>query len=89
MDSNVLIDIAGWMGVAALLVAYALVSTRRLAGDSMTYQLLNTAGSVLLIINSFYYGAYPSVSVNIAWIGIAIYALIRKRFNSDRSIDLS
>jgi len=82
-DNNVLIDIAGWVGVAALLAAYALVSTKRLAGDSAAYQLLNLLGSALLIVNSFYYKAYPSVGVNIAWIGISIYALTRKRL-SDR-----
>ncbi|HJW82993.1 MAG TPA: hypothetical protein VJ754_01695 [Anaerolineae bacterium] len=79
MDNPILIDITGWVGVAALLVAYALVSTKRLAGDSTAYQLLNLLGSALLIVNSFYYGAYPSVGVNIAWVGIAVYVLTRKR----------
>lgn len=80
-DGNFLIDIAGWVGVAALLAAYALVSTKRLAGDSTAYQLLNLFGSAVLIVNSFYYGAYPSVGVNVAWIGISIYALTRKRLS--------
>ncbi len=86
MSNNLLIDIAGWMGVAALLLAYAAVSTRRLAGDSTTYQLLNAAGSGLLIVNSFYYGAYPSVGVNVAWIGIAVYTLARRRFGGRQGI---
>ena len=38
-----MIDVGGWIGVALLLIAYALVSTRRLAGDSTIYQLLNVA----------------------------------------------
>ena len=81
MDIQIFVDVAGWAGVASLLLAYALVSTRRLGGDAIAYQLLNLAGSGLLIINSFYYGAYPSVGVNVAWIGIAVYALARRRFN--------
>ena len=84
MDNNVLIDIAGWVGVAALLVAYALVSTKRLAGDSAAYQLLNVFGSAVLIVNSYHYGAYPSVGVNVAWIGIGIYALTRKRLSDKK-----
>lgn len=78
MNSN-LIDIIGWVGVASLLLAYALVSMRKVQGDSMTYQFLNMLGSALLIVNSFHYKAFPSVGVNIAWIGIAIYSMIRIR----------
>jgi hypothetical protein len=53
-------------GVALLLISYSLFSTRRPGGDSTIYQLLNVAGRVLLIINSFFYGAYPSIGINIA-----------------------
>jgi hypothetical protein len=45
----------------------------------MTYQFLNMLGSALLIVNSFHYKAFPSVGVNVAWIGIAIYSMIRIR----------
>lgn len=82
MDSSFLIDVAGWAGAVSLLLAYVLVSTKRTEGDSIGYQLLNMAGGALLIINSFYYGAYPSVGVNVLWIGIAIYALGRRRARS-------
>jgi hypothetical protein len=78
MSNSILIDIVGWAGVIALLVAYALVSTKKVAGDSLTYQLLNMAGGAFLIVNSAFYGAYPSVGVNVAWIGIAIFAIARK-----------
>ncbi len=79
-EGNVIVDIIGWVGVASLLIAYALVSARRFGGDAIAYQLLNLIGSALLIVNSAYYRAYPSVGVNVAWIGIAVYALARKRF---------
>ncbi len=77
MSYDLLSDIAGWIGAALLLGAYALVSTRKLDGDSVSYQLLNLLGSALLIINSFYYGAYPSVGVNVVWIGIAVFSITR------------
>ncbi len=82
MASNLLIDVMGWVGVAGLLLAYVLVSTKRIEGDSAPYQVLNLLGAAFLIVNSFYYGAYPSVGVNVVWIGIAIYALVRVRFPS-------
>jgi hypothetical protein len=76
---NLLIDIIGWIGAAGLLAAYGLVSTRKTEGDSILYQVLNLAGSGLLMINSFYYGAYPSSGLNIIWVGIALFALFRKK----------
>jgi hypothetical protein len=86
LNVTVLVDVAGWIGVVTLLAAYALVSTRRLQGDSVAYQSLNVAGSALLILNSFYYGALPSVGVNLAWIGIGLYALARKRLSRPKEL---
>lgn len=76
--NTILIDISGWLGVVLYLVAYALVSTRKLEGDSIVYQVMNLLGGILLVANSFYYRAMPSVGVNMAWIGIAIFALAGK-----------
>ncbi len=74
---NPLIELAGWLGTAALLLAYGLVSTRRLAGDSVPYQALNLVGGALVLINSFYHGAMPSVAVNVFWVAIGVFALSR------------
>jgi len=82
VKTNTLIDIVGWVGAVALLTAYIFVSTRRMEGDSASYQLLNLGGSGFLMVNSFFYGAYPSSIVNIVWISIAIFALFKKKFKS-------
>lgn len=75
--TDFLINIIGWAGVALLIIAYWLVSTKRYQGNSILYQMLNIIGAFLLIINSFYFGAYPSVGVNIVWVGIALFTLIK------------
>lgn len=79
MSSNFLIDSIGWIGAISLLAAYALVSMRKLEGDSLVYQLLNMMGGAFLIVNSFHYKAFPSVAVNVVWIGIAIYTMTRRK----------
>jgi hypothetical protein len=76
-NNSVLIDVIGWIGAVAILVAYALVSTRKLEGTSIPYQLLNLAGGACLIANTIYYRAYPSTFVNLVWAGIAIYTIGR------------
>jgi hypothetical protein len=70
-----LTDIIGWTGAALVLVAYALVSTERVRAQSWTYQVLNICGAFGLVLNSWWYGAIPSVVVNVIWMGIGAYAL--------------
>ena len=85
MTTEFVLELAGWLGTAALLLAYALVSTRRLPGDSPRYQALNLVGGALVLVNSFYHGAMPSVAVNAFWIAIALFTLGRVRLRRNAS----
>jgi hypothetical protein len=78
MRHHWLVDALGWAGAAALLLAYGLVSTKRVTGDAVSYQALNLVGGVCVLGNSFYYGAMPSAAVNAVWIAIALLALGRR-----------
>lgn len=83
MNNYVWFDAIGWVGAAALLIAYAMVSHKKLEGDSATYQLLNISGSLLLAANTIFYGSYPSTFVNLIWAGIAVFSIAaRKRVSS-------
>ena len=48
------INVVGWSGALVVLLAYALVSTRRVEGDSVFFQVLNITGAALLSVNTFY-----------------------------------
>jgi len=73
------IDVIGWTGAAVLIYAYWLVSTQRATGDSKPYQILNLFGAILVLANSLWNGAYPSVGVNAVWIAIGLHALRPRR----------
>jgi len=75
---RLVVDVLGWAGALALLVAYTLVSARRLEADAVAYQLPNALGSTLLIVNTIYYGAYPSATLNLLWVGVAVHTLWRR-----------
>lgn len=77
MINQILIDIIGWVGAALILLAYFQISKGQVQGNSAYYQWLNVVGSAFLIINTLYYGALPSTAVNVVWISIAIYMLIK------------
>ena len=73
------VDLAGWIGAGILLLAYGFVSFDKLRAESFRYQFLNAVGSLLLIVNTVYYRAYPSAFVNVVWIVIAFVASVRAR----------
>ncbi|MGI5243679.1 CBU_0592 family membrane protein [Dactylosporangium sp. CA-139066] len=72
-----MIAFLGWAGAALVLVAYALVSTKRLAGDSAVFQIMNIVGAFGLAWNSAVSHAWPSVAINVAWVAIGALAMFR------------
>jgi len=77
MDAAVAVNVLGWLGSFAVVLAYGLISANRVQSDSLGYQLLNLFGAAFLIINTIYWGAYPASFVNLFWIVIAVSALAR------------
>lgn len=81
--NSIWFDVVGWLGAAFLLVAFAMVSYKKLEPDSTIYQLLNIIGSIFLVANTIFYRAYPSSFVNVIWAVIAILSITtRKRMLS-------
>jgi hypothetical protein len=78
------VDIVGWAGAVLVLAAYALVSTKRLDGDSIVYQSLNVAGAMGMLINTYVRGALPSAALNVIWIGMGVYVLAKVIFGRRR-----
>lgn len=70
-------EVIGWLGTLAILSAYFLVSTRKITPNSKQYQFLNLFGALGIIINSVIHQAIPSVGLNIVWLLIAVYALVK------------
>jgi hypothetical protein len=83
MNNHIWFDAIGWAGAACLLVAYAMISVKKLEADSTAYQFLNIIGSLFLVANTIFYRAYPSSFVNVVWAGIAVLSITaRRRFSS-------
>ncbi|MBS0392990.1 MAG: hypothetical protein JSR54_00120 [Proteobacteria bacterium] len=76
---RLMIEGIGWVGAVMVLLAYGLLTTRRVAAASSSYQWLNGAGSLGLMINSAWNGAFPSVFLNGIWLALTVYALTRSR----------
>ncbi len=72
----VIYPVLGWVGTISYLLAYLLLSIRKLQADQPAYHLLNVVGAVGLTANALYYADLPNVVVNIFWGIIAITAII-------------
>ncbi|MDP9066631.1 MAG: hypothetical protein M3O06_12300 [Pseudomonadota bacterium] len=71
------IDACGWIAAVLILGAYGLLSLGKLSSRSMSYQWMNIVGALGFIINCAWNTAWPSVALNVVWMGIAVYSLRR------------
>ena len=62
--SHLAIVILGWVGAAASIAAYYLVSSKRFAPDSLRYHSLNVTSCILLALACASTGAWPSFLTN-------------------------
>ncbi len=70
-------DVIGWIGAILLILAYFLVSNKKIAPTSTIYQLMNLLGALAAGINVFAQAAYPSVALEAVWGSIAIFGLYK------------
>ena len=78
------IEIAGWIAAVLILTAYGLLSAGKLNGKSVAYQVMNIVGAIGFVINTGYNGAIPSAVLNVIWVGIGVWALVKIRMSRGR-----
>lgn len=82
--TGALMEALGWAGAVLLVVAYGLVSWRRLNPRGTHYQALNVMGSALILANSAFHGAWPSIATNAFWMLVGLAVLVRPASASAR-----
>jgi hypothetical protein len=86
LQLKTVVDVAGWSGAALILGAYGLISAGKLQARSALYQWMNLAGAIGFIINSGWNSAWPSVGLNVVWLGIAVVAMKRNSRRAPPSV---
>jgi len=79
------IEAVGWGGAVLILLAYALLSSGKLSGQSLLYQGLNIVGAAGFAVNGWWHDAKPSAVLNILWMLIGVGASIRILTRRERS----
>ena len=75
IDTNVVMEIIGWLGSIGILTAYALNSYQKIRSDSTIFLILNLAGGLLLMVYTFHKDALANTFLNLIWVIVAMIAL--------------
>lgn len=67
----------GIAGVILIILAYFLLQIDRLTQDHISYSLLNLIGALFLLISLFYTWNLASVIIEIFWLAISLFGLIK------------
>lgn len=67
MDSKLVIEVIGWLGVIFYVLAYLLLTIGFLKANSYLFHILNILGASGLIMDSAYFGDKPNLVVNVLW----------------------
>lgn len=70
-----LIELFGWYGAGAILLAYALMSFSMLEPTNIWYQVLNGTGALGIVAVSLHKRNYQPGVLNLIWAAIAAFAI--------------
>jgi len=70
-------DLIGLTGVACILAAFFLLQLEKVKSDGVRYLLLNLIGAVLLIISLMVTFNLASFIIEICWLSISVFGLVK------------
>ena len=80
-NKSKLVEVIGWYGMAAILLAYALNSFKIIDSSHLAYQLLNLTGAIGVVVVSYVKGVMQPAVLNMVWAIIAVIAIIQISLN--------
>jgi len=67
----------GIIGVGLIVIGFFLIQTGKIASTDLVYPLLNFAGALLHLVSLYRFYNLASVIIEIFWIAISVYGLIK------------
>jgi hypothetical protein len=67
----------GWIGMVLLMLAYFLLSKKKLKSNYVLYHLLNLFGATGIIASTLVTQSWPAMALNIVWAIIAIFSIYK------------
>lgn len=60
-----------------LLLAFAMLTFKKVEMESYTYQAINLLAASLLLVYAWMLNSYPFIALNAVWAAVALYGLTR------------
>jgi predicted membrane protein len=70
-------DFAGNIGVGLMVLGYLLLQSEKISSRDLSYSLMNGVGALLVVISLLYQFNLSAFLVEVFWLLISIYGLIR------------
>jgi predicted membrane protein len=70
-------DFAGNIGVALMVLGYLLLQAERVRSSDLSYSLMNGIGALLVVVSLFYRFNLSAFLVEVFWLLISVYGLIK------------
>ena len=64
---EIIFQMIGWIGAFMVVVAYFLITYKKVDSGSFLYQILNLLGCIGVGINAFHQAAWPSLGIQVVW----------------------
>ena len=79
-----LFDVAGFVGVFLIVIAYLLLQLDKLPSSSLSFSLMNAAGSLLIILSLLFKFNVSAFMIEVFWflislLGLTKWLIARKR----------
>ncbi len=74
--TSIFVEMVGWYGALAIIVAYALLQFGLFRVDNLLYQLLNLTGSIGIIVDTIRKKDYQPMVLNFIWLIVAAVAIV-------------
>ena len=79
-----LFDVAGFVGVLLIVIAYLLLQLDKLPSSSMSFSLMNAAGSLLIMVSLVFKFNMSAFLIEVFWflislLGLTKWLIARKR----------
>ncbi|HEY7002219.1 MAG TPA: hypothetical protein VH330_10795 [Candidatus Udaeobacter sp.] len=79
-----LFDLAGFIGVLLIVIAYLLLQLDKLPSSSLSFSLLNAAGSLLIMLSLIFKFNVSAFLIEVFWFLISLIGLSRWLFLRNR-----
>jgi len=70
-------DIIGFSGAIAILIAYFFLQAKKMSPDGLAYSVLNLIGALLILFSLTYAWNLTAVFIEIIWVGISLFGILK------------